>query len=554
MTDWRTGLNYTVEGGTGTTFRTTAYAYSEISTAQSIFSAGNTVTDARTGGTVYTGKISASNVSGQYFAAGDDTGSRELWLEIAGGTHTGVVAAGAAAGGTVGVGKVKVSGGTTNLLLGGGNTGAVQSGAAVEVAGGTVKNLYGGGKQGGYAAGIDVSVSGASTEVGSIYAGVLLNKIAGNFAVDGEINLTVDSGSVTGFVFGAGKVNAGSVAETVAFNNDINLTVAGGSFNSGVYGLGYAASLTGGTVLTMAPTKKVDLEISGGTFATNVYLGALADGAVVSGAALTAEVSGGTINGALVGGGLAQNNGQSNAGAVSITVTGGEIASIIGGGSHVNLDDNRTTVASVAISVSGGSIGSIYAGGHYNGTKAGYCGADTVTGNAELTLSGDAEVGVAAGSWRGIDTVGGQRKLVFDDFAGSCGAVCDWDLVSFDGENASTVDLSSSPVYGVGEWSFDVIGRQSAASTALVNLVDGFGAASTIDLRITDAAASLTTWSLAGVSASQSFEGTSFKLFLDDATSAAATVSLGQAIGSGTFATYGFTVADNTLKFAQLSA
>ena len=180
-------------------------------------------------------------------------------------------------------------------------------------------------------------------------------------------------------------------------------------------------------------------------------------------------------------------------------------------------------------------------------------GADTVSGDAVVTLSGSATVDKAAGSWNGIDTVTGQRKLVFDDYTGSCGAVCDWDLVTFDGENATTANLSAATVFGVGKWSFDVVGREDNAGTALVNLGDRFGAASEIALRITDAASSLTTWSLAGVSASQSFEDTSFKLYLGDATGAAATVELGQAIGSGTFKDYGFTVVDNTLKFASLA-
>jgi hypothetical protein len=300
----------------------------------------------------------------------------------------------------------------------------------------------------------------------------------------------------------------------------------------------------------------VNVTIDDGTFASNVYLGALADTAVAAGSAITAMITGGTITGALVGGGLAQQGGASNVGAVSITVTGGSIASIIGGGSHVNNSDNATgstTVASVAITVNGGSIGSIYAGGHYNNTKAGYYGADTVTGNAEVTLSGSATVDKAAGSWNGIDTVLGQRKLFFDDYTGTCGAVCDWDLVTFDGENATTVDLSSATIYGVGEWNFDVIGREAAATTALVDLGTGFDAGSTIDLRVANATAStITSWSLAGVSASQS--GLTFNVYDETSATIATGLTLGGTISGGAFDGYGFTVADNTLKFAQISA
>ena len=547
-------LFYTVSGGTATTLSTAAdFADAAVlDGTTSIISAGAAVQTAE-GGTVYTGKLSVATTA-NYFAAGTDTGSNDIWLEVSE-NHSAVVAAGGNAGGAVGTGKVKVTGGSTLLLLGGGNTGATQSKAVVEVAGGEVGTLYGGGKQGGYANGIDVSLTGTAT-VNNIYAGVLHTSGTGNFTIGGEINLDVAAGSVTGFVFGGGKVSV-SGSESVTFNNDINITVDGGTFGSGVYALGYAKGTDKTkTALTMASTQEVNVSITGGTFNSNVYLGALTDTAITSGASLKASVTGGKISG-LYGGGLAQHGGTANAGAVSITVSGGEIDAIIGGGSHVNKNEtvaNTTTVASVAISVSGGSIGSIYAGGHYNDTKAGYFGSDTVTGDAVLTLSGDAEVGKAAGSWNGIDTVNGKRKLVFDDFTGTCGTVCDWDLVTFDGENATTADLSSATVYGVGAWSFDVIGREANAGTALVDIGDWFGSKATIDLHITDAATSLTTWSLA------EFDGSlgelTFNVYDAASTELASGLALEGKITKGTFTNYGFSIDDatNTLKFGLLSA
>jgi len=175
-----------------------------------------------------------------------------------------------------------------------------------------------------------------------------------------------------------------------------------------------------------------------------------------------------------------------------------------------------------------------------------------VTGDATLTLSGDATVGTAAGSWHGIDTVVGERRLVFDDFVGTCRTVCDWDLVTFDGENASTVNLSSATVFGVGAWSFDVIGREAAASTALVNIGDRFGDSATIDLHITNDATSLTTWNIAEVSGRQG--GLTFDVYSETSAVLATGLKLGDAITGGSFAGYGFEIDEGTLKFAQLSA
>ena len=189
-----------------------------------------------------------------------------------------------------------------------------------------------------------------------------------------------------------------------------------------------------------------------------------------------------------------------------------------------------------------------------DGSLAGYFGSDTVTHDAVLTLSGDAEVGKAAGSWHGLNTVGGQRKLVFDDFTGTCGTVCDWDLVTFDGENNTTADLSSSTIFDVGRWSFDVIGREANAGTALVDIGDWLGSTATIDLYITDAATSLKTWNLA------EFDGSlgdlTFNVYDADSHELGSNLALEDKIATGTFTNYGFSIDDttNTLQFGLLSA
>ena len=440
--------------------------------------------------------------------------------------------------------------GDTLLVLGGGNGGATQAKAEVEVAGGAVGTLYGGGKQGGYADGIGVKLSGTAS-VGTLYAGVLHTKNNGNFTVSGAVTLAVTGGSVSGYTFGGGKVSVNG-SESVTYSNDINLAVTGGKFAKSVYGLGYATgTAASATALTMASGHAVNVNIDGGTFDTDLYLGALADKAIAYAPSLNATVTEGTIGGTLYGGGFAQRGGAANAGAVTIDVSGGTIGSIVGGGSHVNNENTgTTTVDSVAITVSGGTIGKLYAGGLYNEGKTGYYGADTVTGDAVVTLTGStAKIGKAAGSWNGFDTVEGDRKLVLDDFTGTCGTICDFDIVTFGSANTANV-LTGTTVYNVGCWSFDVRGR-TAADTAFVDLRSStltMSESTTLDLRLASAAE----WSLAQVNGSP-FAGIDCRVFLGDATTAT-TVKFGAAIASGTFAGYGFTVDDGMLKFGVLSA
>ena len=96
------------------------------------------------------------------------------------------------------------------------------------------------------------------------------------------------------------------------------------------------------------------------------------------------------------------------------------------------------------------------------------------------------------------------------------------------------------------------VGRETNAGTAPVNLGDRFGAASTVDLRITNDASSQVTWSLAGVSGTPT--GLKFNVYDESSGEIKTGLALGVRIGGeGTFADYGFTIADNTLKFVQLA-
>ena len=166
-----------------------------------------------------------------------------------------------------------------------------------------------------------------------------------------------------------------------------------------------------------------------------------------------------------------------------------------------------------------------------------------------MTLTGNAEIGYAAGSWRGIDTVteGHNRILVLDDYTGTCGTISDFDLVTVDNHTTAAFTAASA----VTNWSFDGRGRGDDDALLKIGSVD-FAATSAVDLRVaSEDAGSITEWSLA--TGAQSFTGVSFNLYFGS--ESVTGLSLGQQIGSGDFAGYGFTVdADSTLKFAKLSA
>ena len=342
-------LFYTVSGGTATTL-TTADDFADAAVldgSSSIISAGTAIAEVE-GGTVYTGRINggSATVTGQYFAAGTDTGAKNLWLEVTSGNHTGIIAAGAAAGGTVGIGKVKVTGGSAKMVLGGGNTETTQNKAVVEVAGGSVGNLYAGGKSNIGSGGISVDVSGTAS-VGTIFAGVLQAGTAAALTVAGDTQLAIGGNAqITGSVYGGAKMvgNPNGVTQS----GDISIHVTGGTFASGksLFGVGYAEGSTG----TLTMNGATSLTIAGGSFGaassgSGIYLGAFADASTATAADLTATISAGTL-GNFFGGGFVQKNGHFTGGAVTVEVTGGSVKNLFGGGSHVNNSGNESGTTS----------------------------------------------------------------------------------------------------------------------------------------------------------------------------------------------------------------
>jgi len=99
-----------IAGGaaTGADYQSITVLSAAVDPSSSIIDAAHAVVDTANNKTTYIGKLTVATAA-NYFAAGSDTGAKDLLLEVADGTHSGVVAAGAAAGGTVGTGKVKVT-------------------------------------------------------------------------------------------------------------------------------------------------------------------------------------------------------------------------------------------------------------------------------------------------------------------------------------------------------------------------------------------------------------------------------------------------------------
>ena len=225
---------------------------------------------------------------------------------------------------------VNLNGGTiANGFGGGNNTG--QSTTNINLIGTTMTgNLYGGSNNGGTVTTSNVHVTGGS--VVDIYGG---NNMAGSTTTT---NVTVDSGTITGDIYGGGN-QANSTRSHVTINS------TAGSLND-VYGGGNAAGVTTST----------DVKIYGGTF-DEVFGGSNSSGEINETNVLISNNSAIQINDVYGGNNL---GGTTDNATSNITVNGGTIGNIYGGGNKVGLDESNVTVT-------GGSITSVYGGSNNSG-------------------------------------------------------------------------------------------------------------------------------------------------------------------------------------------
>ena len=288
-------------------------------------------------------------------------------------------------------------------------------------------------------------------------------------------------------------------------------------------------------------------EIAGGSWGTaaggrGVFGGVMASGveAAVTGA-VNITISGGSM-GNVYGGGWAQKtNGKSIVGDVNLTITGGTIANVFGGGSH-STSGGTTAAGNVTITVSGGNItGDIFARGQLDG--------DT-TEAAEVIFTGGTNYG--CGVWGYSYVSGGTEteddvKLSFDGYTGTfAGKVGGFNGIAFADGAAATFDAAAE--ISNGAWEFDLSDRAAALSgTSLLTWSNADFAGDTVKVNFADATQAAAGWSIADAA----FTGATFDLYIGG--SEITNVAYDTEISGGDWDGWKFTDENGTLKFKQLA-
>ena len=256
---------------------------------------------------------------------------------------------------------INITGGTIGNIYGGSNTkGTVYGSVDMDITGGTISgNVYGGGKgeQTSVSRDVDVTIGDSlagPTIRGSVYGGSAYGTV--NSANAGEVNVTVNKGTITGSVFGGGQ---GSSTYTPYVNGDITVTVNGGTIGN----------VFGGNDQAGSHTKNNEVHLNGGTI-TNVYGG----GNLSSVTNTHVYLDGSTVTD-LYGG----SNTSGNVSTTTVVVTTGSVGNVYGGNNAGGTD------GSTSVEVKGGTVtGNVYGGGKGNAT--------VVSGDVDVTI-GDSSAG-----------------------------------------------------------------------------------------------------------------------------------------------------------------
>ena len=252
--------------------------------------------------------------------------------------------------------------------------------------------------------------------------------------------------------------------------------------------------------------------------------------------------------GNVFGGGWAQQGGSSKVGDVSISILGGEVANVFGGGSHsVTVPGGSTLVdGNVAITVAGGSVtGAIYAMGQGD--------TDTVTGSAAVTFTGANDYTCAVYGYGYVDSTDPTAaQLVFANYRGTLsGNIGGFSEVKVNGNTTAT--FAGELEEDITSWSFDLAGRSSAfRGDSLVSLA-AFEDDAVIGVTFADAAQAQGGWSLATVTGGAVANTTQFNLALADSTVIAEDLAFGNQIFGGDYDGWGLALEDNVLKFQKLA-
>ena len=459
--------------------------------------------------------------------------------------------------------------GTIRYLLHGG--GKLANFAAGAVAGGKVgsvelvsyNNDYGLTYVGGFGdvtGHVSAVLDGGNTLSKDFYAGALANyKNTGTRTSVGNISLTVDRttadgvSTVKGNLYGASAVKAGTIS-TVASDDalhtvgDVSVTLRGTATKSdfSCFAGGYATGTDSTKLAAVYTVDSMTVSVENGTWGEahggrGIFGGIMASGVAGAAGDVNITISGGTM-GNVYGGGWAQKGAKSEVGNVSITISGGTIANVFGGGSH-STSGGTTAAGNITITVSGGEIaGDIYARGQLEGDA---------TGNAAVIFTGSDAFDCNVYGFSYVGGAVGGAALSYDGYTGTfSGKIGGFDGIAFAAGTAMTLETAAADVANTA-WEFDLSDRDTGlAGTALLTWGDADFANNTVKVNFADAKQAAAGWSIAAAA----FDATTtFDLYIGG-TLIAEGIAYDTAVGTGTWADWKFTDDNGTLKFAKITA
>ena len=437
---------------------------------------------------------------------------------------------------------------------------------------GSIRNLAAGATDGGSVGAVNLSFEGANLD-GVAYAGGFGNVAgevntvitSGTFAKDfyagslarrnveetgiGDVTLTIDDGEFGGNIYGASAVKTVAGRDGIRHTaGDVTLTVTGGETVKGdqacIFAGGYATGNAAGTVYTV---DSVTATVSGGSWGAAANGRGVFCGIMVSG--VTAEVIGDvelTVSGGkmgnIYGGGWAQNGGVSTVGDVYLTITGdAEVASVFGSGYH-SVSGGTTFVGNACITVAGGNITrAIYAKGQLD---------SDVVSDATVTFTGSNAYTCSVYGYSQVGGEGNSEALTLADFTGSfAGNIGGFNVIEFFDDTAMTLTAAANDVSN-SDWMFDVSARDEAlAATALLDWSAADFTDDTITLNLaTDSGCE---WALVDAASSTNYGN--FDVLVDGESIVSDSLSLNEAIDGGAYDGWGFTLEGSVLKFKQLA-
>ena len=339
-------------------------------------------------------------------------------------------------------------------VYGGGNAAAVSATDVTIYGGNVIGNVFGGGNG---ESGTAANVNG-NTNV-KIYGGSILNVYGGSNSkgtIGGQINVTIDSQGETGGsacsmnignIYGGGNMapsNAGNLnivctgdgghidnifggANQANVTGDINLKINGGDIGNVFGGNNQSGEISGNIEVTVGDnpnnceTFQIEnvygggnlaayghgdnypqVNITSGTITEGVYGGGYGESAVISGNPQV-TVTGGTIGSVYGGGNAAAVEGKtvvsvenaaitnaiyggSNAANISGTTTVDVISGTIGTGIYGGCNSEGTVSGDIAVNISGGTIGTSDAKANIHG--GGYGSSTATSGNVTVNING----------------------------------------------------------------------------------------------------------------------------------------------------------------------